>query len=363
MGKDTPKLILFIGADWWGSDARSLAMAFRHRGHVLIEGLPEDFKPTAWNSTPLKIVRRLILPLVQRDYNRHILRLLGNQAIDFVVVFKGPMLESTTVAQIAKQGLKSYCFYPDVSLRDHGAAIWEAIPHYDCLFTTKSFHLTDPEIRSRAKDIQLVNHGFDPDVHRPVADTPKQAARYRCDVSFVGCWSPKKENLLKAIIRGCPDIRLRIWGVDWSMGDEAIRRFWEGRGAFGDELCAVYRNSRINLGLLSEAGTGVKMGDQTTARTWQIPACSGFMLHEMTEELAQFFNPEEEVGTFRYDPAKPAESEASLVEQVRHYLDHDDRRQTVGAAGHRRCLDSRYTHDDTARRIVQYHELAIGAGI
>jgi 2-polyprenyl-3-methyl-5-hydroxy-6-metoxy-1,4-benzoquinol methylase len=53
----------------------------------------------------------------------------------------------------------------------------------------------------------------------------------------------------------------------------------------------VYSASKINLGLLSEAGGGTTLGDQVTARTWQIPAAGGFMLLESTEELVRYFAP------------------------------------------------------------------------
>jgi len=61
-----------------------------------------------------------------------------------------------------------------------------------------------------------------------------------------------------------------------------VQERWQGRGAYGDELAIVYCCSRINLGLVSESGGGTSQGDETTARTWQIPAAGAFMIHERT---------------------------------------------------------------------------------
>ena len=53
------RLVLFLGADWWGSDGRALAMAFRQSGHALIEVDDEDYFSHHWSLFPLRVLRRL----------------------------------------------------------------------------------------------------------------------------------------------------------------------------------------------------------------------------------------------------------------------------------------------------------------
>ena len=45
---DNPPLnpIGFLGADWWGSDARAAGAELRRRGYLLIERHYEDYFPT-----------------------------------------------------------------------------------------------------------------------------------------------------------------------------------------------------------------------------------------------------------------------------------------------------------------------------
>jgi len=343
------RLILFLGADWWGSDARALAVALRHRGNALIEIIDEDFLPLQWSSFPLRVLRRLARPLFLQNYNQAVAAHAGNPALDFVLVFKGKMLQAATLENFRKHGKPIYCFYPDVSFLDHGSEIGECLPRYDCVFTTKSYHLADSGLRNLVKQMKLVSHGFDPEVHRPVILSAKVQLFYGCDVSFVGCWSPKKEKLLATVLAGCPKARLHIWGPGWQRASEALRRCWRGRGVFGDELAIVYACSAINLGLLSEAGGGTQSGDLTTARTWQIPGSGGFMLHEATEELARYFLPGREVAVF----STPEE----MTAKIRHYLEHPEERACIAAAGHRRSVESGYTHERTAEEILQFHSL------
>jgi spore maturation protein CgeB len=342
------RLILFLGAHWWGSDSRALAAVLRRLGHTIIELNYEDFVPIHWSSVVLRGARRILLPLFVRDYNRAILEHLGNRGLDFLLVFKGKHLFPATLERFVKNGLPAYCMYPDVSFLDHGADIWGCLPFYKCVFTTKSFHMDDARLKQRVQGLRLVSHGFDPDVHRPVEVPPRVRATYGCEVSFVGCWSVKKQNLLSGLLEQRPGLNLRIWGPGWERAGEVLQRHWAGRGAYGDELCLIYMASKINLGLLSEAGGGTVVGDQVTARTWQIPASGGFMLHEATAELENYFSPGQEVGVF----ASPAE----LAAKTSWYLKNEQARCDVAAAGHRRCVEAGYTYRDAAQQILAFHE-------
>lgn len=338
----------FLGADWWGSDARATAQELRRAGAVLVERHYEDFLPTRWRSTPLRIVRRLIRPLIEREYNRSVLELLQMQGLEFLLAFKGMLLHPDTLLKFQQRGIPIYCLYPDVSFQDHGANIHNCMPLYDCLFTTKSYHLDDPSITRRVKKIVLVPHGFDPEVHRRLPVTPALEQLYGCDSSFVGAWSTKKERLLQALISANPHLKLNIWGPAWGHADSAVRGCWKGRGAWGDEAAAIYRCSKINLGLLSEAGTGTQSGDLTTARTWQIPASGGFMLHEDSQELRASFDANVEVGVFT--------NASDLAERVGWWLEHDSERTVAADRAWQRSQRDHYTYARAVNIILQHHQ-------
>ena len=279
--------------------------------------------------------------------------ILSVDSLEFLLVFKGMLLHRSTLQLFRQKRIPVYLIYPDVSFHDHGGNIWDCLPYYDCVFTTKSYHEHDPRVEGHVRQLQTVAHGFDDEVHRVIAVTGKLRATYGCDASFVGAWSPKKEFLLKALVFGLPELDLKIWGPSWYRADASIRRFWQGRGAWGDETAAIYACSRINLGLLSEAGTGATSGDQTTARTWQIPACGGFMLHEETSELLAAFELDREVAVFR--------DATDLVAKVRYWLSQPQLRQQVSEAAMRRSHAVPYTYAGAVDRILQFHRDRIAA--
>ncbi len=342
------KLILFLGADWWGSDARALAVALRRRGHCLIEVQYEDYIPPYWSSFPLKVLRRLIRPWCVANYNQAVAQHLDNSAIDFVLVFKGMLLTPDTLVAFRRRNISLYCFYPDVGFASHGANIVECLPHYDAVFTTKEFHLRDEKLRTPGRDLQLVRHGFDPEVHRIVQVSETVRKHYACDVSFVGGWSPKKEQLVATLRQARPDCHVKLWGPGWKRAAEVVRQCWAGRGAFGDESVIIYQCSKINLGLLSAAQADTTSGDQTTVRTWQIPAAGGFLLHEETAELKQYLTPGKEAATFT--------DAADLPQKVDYYLRNPEERIKIAAAGRQRCLAGQYTYAAAAETICVYDE-------
>ena len=342
------KLILYLGADWWGSDARALAQALRRQGNCLIEVQYEDYLPVQWSGILLKVLRRLIKPWCITSYNRAVRRHLDNPAIDFLIVFKGNGLNPATLKAFRKEGLACYCFYPDVGFAPHGQNVVECLPYYNAVFTTKDFHLQEETLRAHFKDARLVQHGFDPEVHRPVRLSERVRRSYGCDVSFVGNWSRKKELLVATLLEAQPTCHVILWGLGWERSAKQVQQCWARRGAFGDESAIIYQCSKINLGLLSEAQIDTKSGDQTTVRTWQIPAAGGFLLHEATTELEKYYVAGREVATFT--------DAADMSKQVAYYLANPDVRNQLAAAGQQRCKAAQYTYDAAATTICAYHE-------
>jgi len=342
----------FLGSQKWGSDPRALATAFRSLGHCLIERSYDEFLPQAWSDTRLRILRKLARPVFARDYNRAVLELLEPGGIDFLLVFKGMLLRPDTLLRFREADIPCYLFYPDVSFHDHGDNIPECLRYYDRIFSTKSFHLEAPLPSEITNRIEVVHHGADPEVHRPVAVSPETHEAYQCDVSFVGCWSPKKEAYLNSLLEGLPSLDLAIWGPGWCQSSSRLQEHWRGRPAWGDELVLIYRSSKINLGLLSEAGTFVSSGDSTTARTWQIPFSESVLLHEDTPEVRKHFEANREIALF----STPTE----LCEQAALLLGDATGRSQIARAGRSRAIEDSHTYLPAASRIEEWHRKCAG---
>jgi spore maturation protein CgeB len=186
-------------------------------------------------------------------------------------------------------------------------------------------------------------------VHRPIELTPAEVDRFGCDVSFIGTWSPKKETTLAALATALPDVHLRIWGNQWekrsaTVLDKAVM----GMGITGDDYTRAICASKISLGLLSEARTGSSSGDLITARTFQIPACGAFMLHERNAEVLQYFDEGREAAFF--------DTPEELANQVHGHLSGDAERIAIANNGRKRSLESGYSIDARMIHVAEWIE-------
>ncbi len=339
-------------AKWWGSDARALAQTFRRLGHRLLDIDEEDYVSWRPQGVGPKVMRRIFGRVWMDDYNQAVLRQANTSSYDFVLSFKGNSLRPETIGKLRATGKPIYNFYPDVSFRDHGPNIPLSLKLYNCVFTTKSYH-GEREIKQFAiRDLKHVRHGFDPEVHRPVPLTSELIGHYGADVSFVGCWSPEKEEKLLYLLRGAAGISVKVFGMGWQYASSEFRNRMGldlSAGVFGDELAIVYCASKVNLGLLSCSKSDPNLRDQTTARTFQIPATQSFMLHEDTPEVRTFFRDGREVMLFS--------SKEDLVEKIQSALQSPSLRETVRENGYERCLREPYDYSSAVREILYRFEL------
>jgi spore maturation protein CgeB len=336
--------ILAVADLWQGSNAYAFVRALRRLGHSVRTVPSETFIPGRWRARPLRALRRLLEPALVAEYTAELQREADHLRPHLFFVYKGHYVTAEAIAALQARGALAVNVYPDVSVLAHGRHIPRALPVYDWVFTTKSFGLDDMARLLGVQRASFLPHGYDPEVHRPVQLGADDRAAYQCDVSFIGTWSPKKQSYLEHLAAALPQIHLKAWGDQWSPARATLGDRLQGRAVLGLEYAKAICASRINLGILSEARQGASSGDQITSRTFHIPACGGFLLHERTPELATYFTEGEECAAF----AGPEE----LAEQVASYLEKEHERAAVAEAGRRRAERSGYSIEERAKVVL-----------
>jgi len=317
-----------------------------HTIHIIDEHL---YNPAPWRSTTMRIIRRILRPLLVRELTQEAIRVTEVFRPHGVFVFKGNAVHPELIRFFKARGIPVVNFYPDVSFWTHGPYIPRALPLYDHVFTTKSWGILDMQKQLAIKNLSFLEHGYDPEMDDVVAMNEGERMTFGTDVVFVGTWSPKKERLLAYIKREMPSIKLSIWGCQWEKASSPhLSSCIVGNEIIGRTYSKVLQAASICLGLLSEARSGADSGDLITSRTFNIPGCGAFMLHERNEESVRYFKEDEEAAFF----ASPEE----MVERIRFYLDHPERRAEVARNGRERCLKSHYSIDDRMRHVVQWFD-------
>jgi hypothetical protein len=353
-GSVRPLRILMVCDLWQGSDSYAIARAFRRAGHSVTIVSDSTYYGREWRSRVLRAARRLMRPFIVRDFNDALIKSAEGLAPHLLFVCKGLLVEPRAIEAAKKAGALATLWWPDVSFFAHGPSIPRAVPHYDWVFTTKTFGLADLKEKFGMARASFLPHAFHPEVHRKFRCDASDQERYGCDVSFIGTWSPKKQALIEALVAARPDVKLKIWGMQWDKAGAGLARWVESREVLGAEYAKAIQLSKVNLGILSEMRKGASSGDLITARTFHIPACGGFMLHERTCEVSEFFVEGRECGMF--------EGAEEMVAKVGYYLEHADEREAVLEAGRLRCLNSGNSVDDRVHAILAKVAELRGAG-
>lgn len=341
-----PLRILAVSEVWQGSNAYAFVRAFRRAGHSVQVLADETFQPTGWKNPLLRALRRAAAPLIVKDFTAAVKNACETFRPHLLFVFKGVMVTAEAIKLAQRHGAVAINFWPDVSFQVHGGLIPQALPCYDWIFTTKTFGIADIASQLGVTAASYLPHGFDPETHRPLQLSEDDRKTYECDASFIGAWSPHKERLIAALLRIHPRINLKIWGVYWTKStDPMVLPAIIDRPVLGDEYAKAIVASKINLAILSEVRRGASEGDNTTSRTFHIPGAGGFMLHQRTDEVAQFFEDGKECAMFS--------SAEEMADKVHYYLDHEDERLHIAAAGRARSIASGYAIDDRAKVVVE----------
>lgn len=338
--------ILVVGEDWHGSNCTGLASAFRGLGHAVEFISVSHYVPKTDRSLVSRAASRAFAHMGVRTFNRVIASSFETFRPDIVIVYKGTYVKPEILADITGR-VWMVNIFPDNSFLAHKFLNAEIFPLFNHIFTTKRFGVDDFHRKLGLQNVSFLPHGFDPKVHRPFTD-PRALAPWMSDVSFIGTWSPRKEQILGDLRRSLAPGQLRIWGGLWERRtDRVLDDAVAGHGIVGDLYALAISASKINLGLLSERRSGASDDDQITSRTFHIPAAGGFMLHQRNNEVLEYFDEGREIACFS--------SSGELVRKVHHYLSRADEREVIAKAGSVRCI-AENSLENRARAVLDRFE-------
>ena len=177
------------------------------------------------------------------------------------------------------------------------------------------------------------------------------------DATFVGQVYGERPALVSRLrAAGVP---VRTWGTGWgerrwhrALARRPVVRSLGGRRVLAaaqartrcsqEEMIEIFSTSRINLNF-TDATQGAE--SQIKGRTFEVPACGGFMLTGHSAHLEDYYVPEREVVVFH--------DADEMVDKARYYLEHDTERVRVAEAGLRRTL-AEHTYEQRFREIFRH---------
>jgi spore maturation protein CgeB len=335
--------ILYLGTLEWGSTSlqrfdalRALPLKVYGVDLRLYQG--EYVRRSSWKRIQIRFGLR---SLSQKVGNEAVLEALRYQP-DILWVDQGSCLPAWALSRIREETRALLIHYTPDSLKAPGwnnPCFRQAVSEYDLCFTTK---IQDEEIyRSMGvRRLHFVLKGFDPDIHRPLKLTHEDLEKYSCDVGFSGQRMEARANSLCYLINNV-QCQLHLYGRHWEKGNTGPQLRSSQKGwVYGEDYAKAIIGAKISLAFLNQ-----EVGDVFTTRSFEIPACGGFMLAERTKIHQDLFKEGEEAVFFANDD--------ELVEKVRYYLSHEEERLRIARAGFEKISKGKYRWDEGMREYIE----------
>ena len=250
---------------------------------------------------------------------------------ELIFIIKGAFIIPETLSYIKnKINTKLFCYNPDNPFNlNKGASnenIRESIPFYDCYFIWGKFLI--PElVKAGAKRVEYLPFAYDPDLHYPIEVTEEEKKIFGSDIAFIGSYDKEREEFLMNLA----DYDLAIWGNGWNkvLLFSPLRKKWKGRDAIGEDFSRVCNASKIILNHIREQN-----GNAHNMKTFEIPACGGFIVTNRTEEQCEFFEEGRDIACF--------ETQEELKDKIKQSLNDSKIRQNTSDSAYKKIHGHSY---------------------
>ena len=345
--------VLYVGPDYPGSNGTCWRDAWSELGMTVRTVDAERLLP--WPTT----VRERVLAKARRRPPASVVERLNSEILAAVADFRphltyfvqGRYVDAETAHAARQHGeVVLYCNDDMYNPANRTYTAAELITTVDCVTTTKSFNV-DEFARAGARRVVYLPNAYDPKTHFPAKLAAGERGVFAGDVAFIGTFRAARADYLGRVAEAIGEAVLNVWGGGWHKMSRPSywrrRRAWarlrrriRGHELWGEDMGKALQANKIALGLLYHANR-----DRHTSRSFEIPACGGFMLAERTAEHQHFFAEDREAVYF--------DTFDEMMDKIRYYLRDDAARTRIAAAGHRRCLESGYRYVDRARELLR----------
>jgi spore maturation protein CgeB len=252
--------------------------------------------------------------------NRELVLAAQSFGPDVLVVVGQNPVRAGALAQIraTHPPVRTALIWPD-SMVFLGGGTLLCLPLYDLVATYSS--ATVPVFdRLGAAAVAWIPLAADPEMHSPVALTG--ADDDRADVGFIGQWRPERESALDQLIRAKPDLRIKIWGLDWGRRchrRSPVRKAWQGHSVFHEDFASAVAGCKINLNVIDPTNYPA-----ANMRFFEIAVAGGAQVSSRCPEMETIFRPGETVVYYQ--------NEEELPEVVERLLADDEARGRIAVA-------------------------------
>jgi len=272
-------------------------------------------------------------------FGREVLQVCESSCPQWVLATGLAPLSAEALVQIRRQGIRTLNYLTDDPWNPAHRAGWffDALPYYDCVFSTRRANLEDL-VRAGCRKVKYLPFAYDPQIHFPEClETDTERDRFDADILFFGGADRDRVPWISALIRA--GFKVGLYGGYWERYRET-RALTRGHADVATLRKAV-AGAKVALCLVRRANR-----DGHVMRSFEIPAMGGCMLTEDTEEHREIFGEEgKAVIYFRSIP--------EMIARARWLLDHDDERRQLAVAAHQLIIQRNHTYKDRLMTMLE----------
>lgn len=288
-----------------------------------------------------RVFQKLKLPLDKDNINIRLLKQIKSQKYDKVFIPKGNFIFPSTLRKIKHS-------YPQIKLIHwshddmttwHNKSLYFhfGLKYYDLVVSTKSYNL-DKLKHQGANKLLYTTKVYSEKYHKPCNNC--QDVNKKHEVLFIG--HSEKERFKSMLYLAENGIKVNIYGPGWDKKEFKNTNknlIIHNQQLIGNEYAQSISCSKISLCFLRKLNK-----DLHTSRSIEIPACKGFMIAERTTEHKELFEENKEAVYF--------DNDEELLEKVKYYLNHNEKRKEIAENGYQRCLSSGYEYKQMLLKII-----------
>jgi spore maturation protein CgeB len=330
--------ILYVTRFQPNSTNRMRAESMRQLGLDVIEGHVGELPRLSERFGRLRrgVTRLLGYPQVRWQAARTVVEAARKTRPDVIWCDKALFLPGSALDAARRCGEPLVIHYnpddPFVVTRVNWDIFRRAIPAYDVHLVPRQPNVAE-YLAHGARHVLTFDRGYSPTAHVPPDPHDPRWSTFATDVAFTGTFEAERAASISMLARHGIPVAVR-----GDAGWESPALFppsatcYRGGAVFDAEYRLALGAPKITLHFLRHANR-----DEQDSRTFEIPACGGFMLAEWSPRHAELFEEDREAVFFRDDE--------ELLRKVRYYLDHPDERRVIAERGRRRCLESGYDYE------------------
>jgi spore maturation protein CgeB len=312
----------------------SYSRAFENKGYKC---LPVNFNVNPRLCVLLGTLSQSLLKKYLSYHQEHVKKAILSLKAKHVFVIKGFYLLPETIRELRDAGKMVFCFYPDDPFSENVRSssnnfVKESILSYDHYFIWS---------RNLAERIKYLSHQsvyYLPFAADPRIIHPVNANKSLVDFSFIGNADEERLNNVSKIFNLMSETCYQglLFGEGWEKTFKKNTKGLVENVKFLETICS----SKVNLNILR-----LQNKNSHNMRTFEIPAAGGFMLHEHSDEAADFFKKGEEAEFFN--------DAEECSDKIIFYLKNDSLRDSISTKGFQKIFSAKHTYEDRVDTILK----------